>query len=288
MNVTRFAIEKNRVTLVLITVLAVWGLQSFANMPQAEDPGFTIRVALVMTYFPGASPERVEQLVTDKLEKAIQEIPELDFVAASRRPGCRSSTSTSRALQEHAADLGQICGARSNGPGQISRRAFIGPIVNDEFGDVFGTIVTVTGDGFTYAELKEIADEVRDELLMIPDAAKVEISGDQEERIFVEYSNARLADLGLSPLQLKKSSREPQHHQPGWRGAYPVRGNRPRADRQLRVGRRPAADRDSSALERRSGLSGGCSRDPARLHRSTRVETTCKRTARLGSGNLAA
>ncbi|HID28894.1 MAG TPA: efflux RND transporter permease subunit, partial [Desulfobacterales bacterium] len=80
----------------------------------------------------------------------------------------------------------------------------IGPIVNDEFGDVFGIIVTITGDGFTYKDLKDVADEVRDELLLLHDVAKVDIYGAQEERIFVEYSNARLAELGLSPLQLKQ------------------------------------------------------------------------------------
>jgi multidrug efflux pump subunit AcrB len=79
-----------------------------------------------------------------------------------------------------------------------------GPYVNDEFGDVFGTIVTVTGDGFSYAELKEIADDVRDEILLIPEVAKVEIYGAQEERIFVEYNNARLAELGVSPFQLQQ------------------------------------------------------------------------------------
>ncbi len=80
----------------------------------------------------------------------------------------------------------------------------IGPFVNDEFGDVFGTIVTVTGEGYSYAELKDIADDVRDELLLIDEVAKVEIYGAQEERIFVEYSSSRLAELGLSAGQLKQ------------------------------------------------------------------------------------
>ncbi|PWG68330.1 hypothetical protein DF186_25330, partial [Enterococcus hirae] len=69
-------------------------------------------------------------------------------------------------------------------------------------GDVFGVIITLTGDGFTYAELKEVADEVRDEFLLIEEVAKVDIYGAQEERVFVEYNNARLSELGLSPIQL--------------------------------------------------------------------------------------
>jgi len=203
MNVTRFAIDRNRVTLVLVAVLAVWGLRSFSSMPQAEDPGFTIRVALVMTYFPGASPERVEQLVTDKLEKVIQEIPELDFVASESKTGVSIIYVNILERYKVMRPIWDSLRRKIDRVRPDLPEGIIGPIVNDEFGDVFGTIVTVTGDGFTYAELKDIADEVRDELLLIPDAAKVEIAGAQEERIFVEYSNARLADMGLSPMQLQ-------------------------------------------------------------------------------------
>ncbi len=87
MNITRAAIEKNRVTAVALVVVAAMGLSSYLGMPQSEDPGFLIRVAVVQTIFPGASPERVEQLVTDKLEKVIQEIPELDFVGSQSKTG---------------------------------------------------------------------------------------------------------------------------------------------------------------------------------------------------------
>ncbi|MEJ2084779.1 MAG: efflux RND transporter permease subunit [Acidobacteriota bacterium] len=203
MNLTRSAIDRNRVTLILVAVLAVWGLRSFSNMPQAEDPGFTIRVALVMTYFPGASPERVEQLVTDKIEKVIQEIPELDFVASESKTGVSIIYVNILERYKVMRPIWDSLRRKIDRVRPDLPEGIIGPIVNDEFGDVFGTIVTVTGDGFTYAELKDIADEVRDELLLIPDAAKVEIAGAQEERIFVEYSNARLADMGLSPMQLR-------------------------------------------------------------------------------------
>ena len=203
MNVTRFAIERNRITFVVLAVLAVTGVQAYLGMPQAEDPGFIIRAAMVLTYFPGASPERVEQLVTDKLEKAIQEMPQLDSVVSQSKSGV--SIIMVNILERYAVmrpiwdDLRRkVERVAPDLPAGVH-----GPFVNDEFGDVFGTIVTITGDGFSYAELKEIADEVRDELLMIAEVAKVEISGDQEERVFVEYNNARLAELGLSPIQLR-------------------------------------------------------------------------------------
>ena len=204
MNITRLAIEKNRVTAVALLVVAAMGVSSFLRLPQSEDPGFLIRVAVVQTIFPGASPERVEQLVTDKLEKVIQEIPELDFVASQSKTGVSIINVN---IREEYTDLRpiwdnlrrKIDDARGDLPEDIR-----GPFINDEFGDVFGILVTITGDGFTYAEIKQVADEVRDELLLLEDVAKVEIFGAQDERVFVEYNNARLAEYGLSPVQLQQ------------------------------------------------------------------------------------
>ena len=199
---TRFAIEKNRVTLVLLAVALLAGGLSFQSMPQAEDPGFTIRTALVQTQFPGASPERVEELVTDKLEEAIQEIPQLDAVRSQSKTGVSLITVE---IQESYKDMRPIWDNLRRKVERVTSDlpdGIIGPIVNDEFGDVFGSIVTLTGDGFDLTELKDVADEVRDELLLLEDASKVEIYGAQDERIFVEYSNAKLTELGLSPAQL--------------------------------------------------------------------------------------
>jgi len=203
MNLTRFAIEKNRITLVLMLCVVLAGVNAFLGMPQAEDPGFIIRTAMVMTYFPGASPERIEQLVTDKLEKAIQEMPEIDFLASESKTGVSIIFVDVQERYEEMRPIWDSLRRKVEKAVPDLPDGIIGPIINDEFGDVFGTILTITGDGFSYAELEDIADDVRDELLLIPDVAKVEISGAQEERVFVEYSNARLAELGLSPYQLK-------------------------------------------------------------------------------------
>jgi multidrug efflux pump len=203
MSITRAAIEKDRITYVALAVLLAAGVNAYLSMPQAEDPGFIVRTAAVTAFLPGASPERVEQLVTDKLEKAIQEIPELDFVSSQSKTGVSIIFVN---IQERYKQMRPIWDdlrrkierARNDLPDGVR-----GPFVNDEFGDVFGTLVTITGDGYSYAELKQVADEVRDELLLIREVAKVDIFGAQDERIFVEYNNARLADLGLSPLQLR-------------------------------------------------------------------------------------
>lgn len=204
MNITRAAIEKNRITAVALIFVFLAGINTFSTMPRAEDPGFIIRWALITTDFPGASPERVELLVTDKLEKAIREMPEIDFLYSESKTGVsiiivmiqerytemRPIWDNLRRKVERTKNLGEL-------PAEI-----IGPRVNDEFGDVFGTIVTLTGEGYSYAELKEVADDVRNELLVIDEVAKVEIHGAQEERIFVEYSDSRLAELGLSASKL--------------------------------------------------------------------------------------
>ncbi|CAM2067406.1 Efflux RND transporter permease subunit [Sulfidibacter corallicola] len=204
MNITRTAIEKNRITLVFLSLILISGLLAYKKMPRSQDPGFIVRTALVQTYFPGASPERVEKLVTDRLEKAIQEMPELDSVVSQSKTGVSILYVN---IKESYKDMRPIWDSLRR---KVERETpdlpdgVVGPFVNDEFGDIFGTIVSITGDGFSFAELKEIADTVRDEILMLENVAKVDIIGDQEERVFLEYNNARLAELGISPTQLQQ------------------------------------------------------------------------------------
>ena len=204
MDITRLAIEKNRIFWAALLVVLMSGMAAYRDMPRSEDPGFIIRTALVQTVFPGASPERVELLVTDKLEKVIQEIPELDFVFSTSKVGVSIIyVNIDERYTEMRPIWDKLRRKIDRARGELPE-GVIGPTVNDEFGDVFGSIIAVTGDGFTYSELKEVADEVRNELLFIPEAAKVEITGAQEERVFVEYDNARLAEFGLSPVQAQQ------------------------------------------------------------------------------------
>ena len=203
MNLTRWAIEKNRITVAALVIIVLGGVQAYFTLPRAEDPGFIIRTAQVVTHFPGASPRRVELLVTDKLEEAIQEMPELDSVVSRSRAGISIIFVN---ILERYKDMRPIWDSLRRKVATAEEElpeGIIGPTVNDEFGDVFGTIIALTGDGFSYAELKEIADQVRDELLRIDQVAKVEIHGAQEERIFVEYSTAKVSETQFSPLQLQ-------------------------------------------------------------------------------------
>jgi multidrug efflux pump subunit AcrB len=203
MNITRAALDRTRVTYVALIVVALAGLFFFKTLPRDEDPGFVVRTAQVLTYFPGAGPERVEQLVTDKLEKIIQEIPEIDYIDSESKPGVSvifvnilESYKNMRPIWDNLRR--KVDRATGDLPEEV-----VGPFVNDEFGDIFGTIIAITGKDFSYAELKDIADECRNELLLSDEIAKVDIQGVQQERIFVEYNNARLAELSLSPLLLK-------------------------------------------------------------------------------------
>ncbi len=204
MDITRLALEKKRITTAVLAMALFGGFLAFNSLPRAEDPGFVIRTAPVVTSFPGASPERVENLVTDRLEKAIRELPEIESIESTSKTGLSLIFVN---IQEKYTEMRPIWDAlrrkvERETPGLPSGARK--PIINDEFGDVYGIVLALTGDGFSYAELKEAAEATRDEFLRLQDVAKVEILGIQEERIFIEYENARLAELGIPPSRLSQ------------------------------------------------------------------------------------
>jgi multidrug efflux pump len=204
-NLTAKAIEGNRITFAVVALVLLSGLIAFQQIPKAQDPGFTIRTVLITTRFPGASPERIEQLVTDKIEKKVQEMPEIDNIVSESRTGISviyvNFKESYRVMRPIFDDLRR----KVNSIVQDLPQGTQAPVINDEFGDVYGSVYTLNGDGFPYSELKTVADELRDVLLKEPDIAKVDIHGAQQEVIFVEYNNARLSELGLSPQQLAAS-----------------------------------------------------------------------------------
>ncbi|KAF7768862.1 hypothetical protein PCIT_a3378 [Pseudoalteromonas citrea] len=203
MNITRLALENNRTAWVVFAALLLFGLSAFNNMPKDYDPGFIIRTAQVVTYFPGASPQRVEELVTDQIEKVAQQIPELDFVTSTSKTGV---SIVGVNIKESYKDMRPIWDNLRRKIQSIENDLPNGaqtPIVNDEFGDVFGIVIGLTADGYSYREMEEVAEQVRDAFLRLPEAAKVDIYGTQEQRVFIEFENTRLASLGLSANQLK-------------------------------------------------------------------------------------
>ncbi len=207
MQITGLALRNNRTTIVFTLFLALYGLYAYFALPKAQDPGFTIRTAVITTVFPGATAERVEQLVTEKLEEKIQEMPELDNVTSVSRQGVSIINAN---FQEKYMNMRPIFDDLRRKIDQVNTSGVLpegvhNSVVNDDFGDVYGFVYGLTGDGFSYRELKDYADEIRDQLLQDKQIAKVEIYGTQDEAIYVEYNNSRLSEIGMSPKQLANS-----------------------------------------------------------------------------------
>jgi len=203
MDITSFALKRDKVTIVFTLLLFVYGLISFMDLPRAKDPGFIIRTATVVTYFPGASAKRVEQLVTDKLEKNIQEMPEIDFIKSTSKSGV--SIIFVNILEKHK-EMRSIWDSLRRKVDAGSRELPSGvssPIVNDEFGDVYGTLISISSDGLSPKELEDIADDTKDVFLRLDEVAKINILGIQSQRVHIEFDNSKLASLNLSATYLK-------------------------------------------------------------------------------------
>ncbi len=203
MNITSFALKKDTVTIVFTLLLLIYGLISFINLPRAKDPGFIIRTATVVTYFPGASAKRVEQLVTDKLEKKIQEMPEIDYVKSISKSGV--SIIFVNILEKHTQmrHIWDTLRRKVEAGTRDLPSGVFGPIVNDEFGDVYGTLISITSDGLTPKELEDIADDTKDIFLRLEDVAKIHILGIQAQEVHIEFNNSKLASLKISAIYLK-------------------------------------------------------------------------------------
>ncbi len=208
MNLTRIALENNRVTIMVALVVLLLGLAGYQTMPRDSMPPYTVRVASVVTNFPGAGPERVEALITSKIEEAAQELPELKTVTSESRTGL--SVVSVELEEEVPANRLQAVWDRLRRKLETVRpdlpAGIDGPTVKDDgIGVVYGIVIGLVGDGFTFAELETYAEDLRDDLIKLADASEVEISGIQEEQIYLEFNNARLAELGLSANMIKNN-----------------------------------------------------------------------------------
>ena len=204
MNLTKLSINKNQLVLSLLVIVIVMGLLTYSSLSRDSMPPYTIRVASIVSSFPGASPERVEELVSDKIEKAAQEYPELKEVKSSSRTGL-SIVQVELKMEVKAEelqavwdrlrrDLNTLEGLPSNVHPQL---------LDKGIGEVYGIAIGLTSDGFDYSEIKDYADDLRNDLIKLDDAAKVELNGEQEERVFVEFENTQLRTYGLTSNGLK-------------------------------------------------------------------------------------
>jgi multidrug efflux pump len=198
-NLSRWALEHIPLTRYLMAVLLIGGMLSYMNLGQDEDPPFTFRGMVVRALWPGATALQMAEQVTDKLEKKLQETPYVDEISSYSKPGettiilrLRESSparETSAAWYQVRKKLGDIRYTLPQG--------VLGPFFNDEFGDTFGSIFALSADGFTYAELKDYADFVRQRLLAVPQVSKVDLLGVQDEKINIVFSHKKFATLGV-------------------------------------------------------------------------------------------
>ena len=203
-NLSEWAIEHQALVLFFMLALAAAGLYSYFKLGQAEDPDFTFKVMVVRTVWPGANPDEVEQQVTDRIEKKLQETPHLDVVRSYSRTGestifviLKDSTPPRDVPDVWYQVRKKISDIRHTLP-----QGTFGPFYNDEFGDVYGNIYAFTADGFSYAELKDYVEEVRKAVLRVPNVSKADIIGAQGEKVYVEISHRKLATLGIDPLAM--------------------------------------------------------------------------------------
>ncbi len=201
-NLSEWALAHQQLVLYLIVALLISGGFAYLGLGQAEDPEFTIKAMVVNTQWPGASAEEVELQITEKLEKKLQETPWLDYVRSFSRPGQSMIVITLKDYTppKEVPEAWYQVRKKLNDIRQTLPRGAQGPFVNDEFGDTFGTIYAFTADGFSYAQIKEYAEDARKALLRIPNVAKVELLGEQPEKIYIEISHKKLATLGIEPL----------------------------------------------------------------------------------------
>ncbi len=207
MSIARAAIDRSLVTWILMLACLLGGLWGFATLGRLEDPAFTIKNAIIITQYPGASPEEVAREVTEPLESAIQQMSEVDTITSSSKPG-QSRINVEVSDTFDGTELPQIwdklrarvSDARRSLPSDAAT-----PIVNDSFGDVYGIFYALTAPGFTDSEIHDVADFLRREILAVEGVADVALAGLPEEAIFVEPNSAIITNLGLPPSAIAQA-----------------------------------------------------------------------------------
>jgi len=207
MNLAALAIEKRAITYFGILLVLAGGIFSYFQLGQLEDPEFSVKTAVITTTYPGASAEQVELEITDRIETKLQEMVELKNVYSNSRPGLsiikvdiKSSYWADRLPQVWDVLRKKVADVEPKLPPGAGK-----PKVGDDFGYVFGFLLAVSSDGFSYAELERNVKDMRKELSVVPGVARVDLWGVQEKRIYIEVSTAQLAELNLTPAQIMET-----------------------------------------------------------------------------------
>ncbi|MBP2643686.1 MAG: acriflavin resistance protein [Firmicutes bacterium] len=200
-NLTEWALHHKQLIYYFILVIFFGGIFSYQRLGRLEDPDFTIRQMVVSVAWPGASAREVEEQVTDKLEKKLQDTPGLDYVKSFSSPGqaviyvnIKDTITEDKVRPTWLEVRNMVNDIKGTLP-----QGVIGPFFNDRFDDVFGTIYAITGDGYSYEDMRENAEKIRRILLGIPNVKKVSLVGVQPEKIYIEVESSKLAELGVDP-----------------------------------------------------------------------------------------
>ena len=206
-NLTELSLKNKTLVWYFIVVIALAGIFSYMKLGRMEDPAYTVRKMVVTVAWPGATAQQMEEQVTDKLEKKLQDTPHLDYIRSYSKPG-RAVIFVNLDDKIDSAQVRSVWQEVRNLADDTKRtlpEGVYGPYYNDHFDDVYGSVYAVTGDGYSYEELRQKAEMLRREMLNVPDVGKAEIVGEQSEKVYIEIENAKLASLGISPTAIAEA-----------------------------------------------------------------------------------
>lgn len=206
-NLSEWALANRPLVLFAMLAFALIGAWSYKHLGQSEDPPFTFKAMVVRTLWPGATAEQVSRQVTEPIEKALMNTGEYEFIRSYSRPGESQVIFMARdsLRSRQIPDLWYQVRKRVGDIRPTLPREIVGPFFNDEFGDTYGNIYALTGKGFDYAVMRDYADRIQLELQRVPDVGKIDLVGLQDEKVWIELSNTRLATLGVSMQQVQQA-----------------------------------------------------------------------------------
>lgn len=203
-NLSALAVRERAVTLFFLMMAVIAGIYAFVSLGRAEDPAFTVRALVVSAYWPGATPEELQEQVVDRLETRVQEVAYLDKIETTIRPGQATLQISffDYTPKAQITDLQYQVRKRMQEEAATMPAGVIGPLVNDDFGDVYFSIIALTAPGMPPRQLTREAEAIRDRLYQVPGVRKVLLLGERDEKFFIEFDNARLVNLGLQPADI--------------------------------------------------------------------------------------
>ena len=200
-NLSELALKNKAIVWYFIVIVAIAGVFSYMKLGRMEDPAYTVRQMVVTVAWPGATAQQMQDQVTDKIEKKLQDTPNLDYIKSYSSPG-QAVIYVNLTDQAPADSIRSTWHEVRNLTEDMKKElpeGVYGPYYNDRFDDVYGSVYAITGDGYSYEELRQKAEKIRRIMLGIQDVSKVEIIGEQSEKVYIEVANAKLAELGIAP-----------------------------------------------------------------------------------------